>query len=117
MFPHCLFQFEPESFVDSLLGIGIGSSKEEGRALASRLTQMRNERNARAKTTTAKAAPKPKLGGTNPAGDLTFNPMGDDDVMENDEGMQLITAGGGGANRGSGSKNKSKKRKKRKNKR
>ena len=79
---------------------------------------MRNERNARAKTTsTAKAAPGPKLGGANPAGDLTFNAMGEDESMlEGNEGMQLITPGGG-SSRGSGSKNKSKKRKKRKNKR
>lgn len=109
----CTQKFEPESFVDSLLGIGLGSSKGEGKALASRLTEMRSERNARAKTAAAaKKAPAIKIGGSganNPAGQLTFNPMGDGD--SDDDGMRLITAGGG-ISRGSSSTNKSKKKKK-----
>ncbi|KAL3788083.1 hypothetical protein HJC23_008145 [Cyclotella cryptica] len=111
-----LRDFEPESFVDSLLGIGLGSSKGEGKALASRLAQMRKERNDRAKTTTAatkNASPTGSAGGANPAGQLTFNGLGD--ALQSEDGMQLITQGGG---RGVGSKNKSKnKNKKKKNKR
>eukprot|EP00984_Skeletonema_dohrnii_P016352 scaffold7244_cov67-Skeletonema_dohrnii-CCMP3373.AAC.1 len=51
-----LRDFEPESFVDGLLGIGVagGGSSKEGKALEARLTQMRKERTQRAKT-----APKP----------------------------------------------------------
>ena len=103
--------------MDSLLGIGLGSSKGEGKALASRLDQMRKERNDRAKKTTG-ATNKPSTTssarGVNPAGQLTFNGLGED-ALENDDGMQLITPGGG---RGVGSKNKSKnKNKKKKNKR
>jgi hypothetical protein len=106
------YQFEPESFVDSLLGIGLGSSKGEGKALASRLTEMRKERNTRAKATAIKAAPAPKLGGANPAGQLAFNAMGDNE-LSTDEGMQLITPGGGGSG-GSSSKKKSTNKKKKK---
>lgn len=96
-----------------MLGIGLGASKGEGKALASRLTEMRNERNSRAKAATAaaKATAAPKIGGTNnPAGQLTFEGLGND-IMD-DDGMQLITGSGG--NTGSGSKNKSKKKKKKK---
>lgn len=82
--------------------------------MASRLTEMRNERNARAKTAAAKKA-SPKAG-ANVAGQLTFEGLGDD-IMNGDDGMQLITPGGNAGNRGIGSKNKSKKKKKKKNKR
>lgn len=48
-----VFQFEPESFVEGLLGIGAAgggsSGKSEGAILAARLTVMRKERDARAK--------------------------------------------------------------------
>ena len=121
-------QFEPESFVDGLLGIGIaggGAAKEEGRALASRLTEMRKERNERAKTTSATkkkessssggAAGQMTLQGLDGIGDIeamSSEFMGAEDMGE----MELITPGGGdggGSSRGK-SKNKNKKKKKRK---
>ena len=121
LFAACLFskkclvkyKFEPESFIDSLLGIGLGSSKDEGKELALRLSEMRKERNARAKTVT-KTTPIKVGEGVNPAGQLSFNPM--DDEQGGNGSMQLITAGGD-STRGSSSKNKSKKKKKKKNKR
>jgi len=46
-----LRDFDPESFVDGLLGIGIGAAgkQNEGKALAGRLEEMRKDRDARAK--------------------------------------------------------------------
>lgn len=45
-------QFEPESFVDGLLGVGdaggSASSSKDGSVLASRLAEMRKDRDARA---------------------------------------------------------------------
>lgn len=122
-------QFEPESFVDSLIGVGLGgkglmggSSKDEGKALESRLNQMRKEREMRAK----KAASSTKLSEVNtrnisggsdgayiPADQLRFSGM-EDMEDENESEMQLITPGGGA---GSGAKNKNKKKKKKKGKR
>jgi hypothetical protein len=96
-----------------LLGIGIGSSKGEGKALASRLTQMRKERNDRAKAASAvtKSTPATPAGGSNPAGELTFSGLYDD--SDDDEGMQLITPG----DTATKSKSKNKKKKKKNNKR
>lgn len=128
-----LRDFEPESFVDGLLGIGIGggsSSKEEGRALASRLTEMRKERSERAKTTTKTAAKKsegqPTMSMGGPAGQMTMQgldgigsdmegAMGADDMGE----IELITPGGagGGGQKSSSGKSKNKKKKKKKGKR
>lgn len=119
-----LRDFEPESFVDGLLGIGIaggGTSKEEGKALASRLTQMRKERNERAKTASAttakkeKASPSP-MGG---AGQMTLQGLdsmgGDMDAMGADVGeMDIVTPGGGGGGSKKSPKNKKKKKKKNK---
>ena len=57
-------KFEPESFVDGLLGIGVAGGKSgalarnEGAMLASRLVEMRQERERRAQQTKT-AAPKP----------------------------------------------------------
>ena len=80
--------------------------------MASRLTEMRSERNARAKTAAAaKKAPAATIGRTNRAGQLTFNAVGDED-FDDDGGMNLITTGGGGISRGSTTKNKTKKKKK-----
>lgn len=100
--------------MDSLLGIGLGSSKGEGKELASRLTEMRKERNARAKNVTKKE-PMKVVEGPNPVGQLSFNAI-DEDEEGGDDSMQLVTAGGS-SSRGSSSKNKSKKKKKKKNKR
>lgn len=49
-----MLQFDPELFVDGLLGIGAaggkGASSSEGAMLASRLAEMRKERDLRALT-------------------------------------------------------------------
>jgi len=127
-----LEQFEPESFVDGLLGIGVagGGSSKEGQALASRLTQMRKERTDRAKaaststkSTTASPMMSPMGGMDGPAGQMTLQGLEDigsmENMMEEDMGeMQLITAGGAGTGGGkkSSGKSKNKKKKKRKNK-
>ena len=55
-------QFEPEAFVDGLLGIGKaggGKSSNEGAKLAARLEVMRKERDARAKERKSQPAPEP----------------------------------------------------------
>lgn len=115
-------QFEPESFVDGLLGIGVagGGSSKEGKALEARLTQMRNERTQRAKT-----APKPSstpeassMGGGS-AGQMTLQGLENIGSMDMEEGvgeMQMITPGAGGGAGKNKAKNKNKKKKKRKNK-
>mmetsp|Transcript_1852 Transcript_1852/g.4042 ORF Transcript_1852/g.4042 Transcript_1852/m.4042 type:complete len:477 (+) Transcript_1852:303-1733(+) len=126
-----LRDFEPESFVDSLIGVGVGgkglmggSSKDEGKALESRLNQMRKEREMRAK----KAASTTKLsevntrnimdgggGAYSPTGQFRFPEMDDMEDKEESE-MQLITPGEG-AGGGSCGKNKNKRKKKKKGKR
>ena len=67
--------------MDSLLGIGIaggGTSKGEGKALASRLSEMRKESNerAKAKVVTKKkeqaSSPMMGMGGSGPAGQMTL---------------------------------------------
>eukprot|EP00970_Alexandrium_tamarense_P008411 scaffold1593_cov193-Alexandrium_tamarense.AAC.112 len=108
-------QFEPESFVDGLLGIGIavGASKGEGKALANRLSDMRKERSERAK----KATPAPSAAASNnPSGEMTLQGLDNMDMMADDGDMgemQLITPGAG-SSRGK-SNNKKKKKKKKKN--
>jgi hypothetical protein len=76
-----ILQFEPERFVEGLLGIGAaggGSSKSksnEGAILAARLAEMRKQRDARAKVVEKVAAqapvavaatPEPVLANNNP---------------------------------------------------
>mmetsp|Transcript_3634 Transcript_3634/g.8004 ORF Transcript_3634/g.8004 Transcript_3634/m.8004 type:complete len:545 (+) Transcript_3634:153-1787(+) len=127
-----LRDFEPESFVDGLLGIGIaggGTSKSEGQALASRLTQMRKERNDRAKVAaTMEKKEKPASTSAGPAGQMTLQGLdgigGGDMMMDpmDDMGeMELITPGGGGGGAGGSKKaranKKNKKKKKKKGKR
>eukprot|EP00984_Skeletonema_dohrnii_P016350 scaffold7243_cov87-Skeletonema_dohrnii-CCMP3373.AAC.1 len=118
-----LRDFEPESFVDGLLGIGVagGGSSKEGKALEARLTQMRKERTQRAKTapkpSSSPAASASTMGGS--AGEMTL--QGLEDIgsmgMEEDVGeMQMITPGGGAGAGKNKAKNKNKKKKKRKNK-
>lgn len=118
-----LRDFEPEPFVDALLGIGAaggGSSKDEGKVLASRLTEMRKERNDRAKTTASTKKQK-KESPSGPAGQMTLEGlegMGDEmfDAMNDDVAgggeMEIITPGGGGSRKSNKSKNKKKKKKK-----
>ncbi|KAL7442432.1 hypothetical protein ACHAXM_008534 [Skeletonema potamos] len=119
-----LRDFEPESFVDGLLGIGVagGGSSKEGKALASRLTQMRKERSQRAKTTATKppssSSTSSAMGGGlgGPAGQMTLQGLediGNMDMEEEMDEMQLITPGAGAAGK---SKSKNKKKNKRKNK-
>ena len=119
-----LSQFDPESFVDGLLGIGIasgGTSKSEGKALASRLTQMRKERNERAKITAAAAAkkeqqttlsstPRADVGGVSALASLDES---DTTNFLIDDKMELITPGGGGSISQGKSKTKKKKKGKR----
>lgn len=114
----CFAQFEPESFVDGLLGIGIaggGSSKDEGKVLASRLSEMRKERSERSKTM-EKTAPAQPTGQMNLQSlkDIDFSAMEESMATENSN-MELITPGAG-PSRSKKSNNKKKKRK-RKNKR
>ena len=110
--------------MDSLLGIGIaggGTSKGEGKALASRLTQMRKERNERAKTTAVAtkkemmaASSSPGIGG--PAGQMTLQGLeaiGDADFDMSE--MELVAPDGSGVSSRTGKgKNNNKKKKKRK---
>ncbi|KAL9178651.1 hypothetical protein ACHAXT_001989 [Thalassiosira profunda] len=124
-----LRDFEPESFVDGLLGIGVAggsAAKDEGKVLASRLSQMRKERNEQAKKTAAtKKETSPPMGGSmsggGPAGQMTLQGLdgiGDMDMgeMGADVGeMEMITPGAGGGSRKSAKgKTKNKKKKKRK---
>ncbi len=110
-------QFDPESFVDGLLGIGIaggGKSKSEGKALASRLTQMRKERNERAKMTVKKELASSPL--TPGGGGGMMAVPGDSDGIgaENSDtnDVELVIPGGGSVSRGK-PKNKKKKKGKR----
>lgn len=114
-----LAQFEPESFVDGLLGIGIaggGSSKDEGKVLASRLTEMRKERSERSKTM-EKTTPAQPTGQMNLQSlkDIDFSAM-EESVASENSNMELVTPGAS-PSRSKKSNNKKKKKKKRKNKR
>ncbi|KAL7555297.1 hypothetical protein ACHAWF_019000 [Thalassiosira exigua] len=125
-----LRDFEPESFVDGLLGIGVaggGGSKDEGKALASRLTQMRKERSDRARdakkaSTAATDAGKDGSDAAGPAGRMTLQGLdglegGGAEATGGGVGgeVELITAGGGGGGGGArSSRGKSKNKKKRK---
>lgn len=81
-----LRDFNPEQFVDGLLGIGSAggsttpSSANEGAALASRLVDMRKERDERSKAMKKEKASSAKVPagvglGSSAAGDLTFQEM------------------------------------------
>jgi len=114
-----LRDFDPEPFVDGLLGIGSaggaakGSKNDEGKMLAARLQEMRKARDERAKTRKVekKKVAVPEGGGGGPAGELTFEEMDSPD--------SAVPASGGptGVPRKPKNKNKNKKRKKRKGKR
>ena len=61
----CSIQFDPEAFVDGLLGIGEAggsSNKNEGKALANRLDEMRKARDDRAKEMKQKKEKKVPVG-------------------------------------------------------
>lgn len=109
-----LKDFDPESFVDGLLGIGIaggGTSKSEGKALASRLLQMRKERNERAITTKKEPATSPLT----PRADvdsMAILPVESGITSEMVDAMELVVPGGGGIGQGK-PKNKKKKKGKR----
>ena len=107
--------------MDSLLGIGTdgGTPKGEGKALASRLTQMRKERNERAQSTTpakkkemtSPLSPPTAFGG-GPAGEMSLQGL---DEIGGDMGeMELVTPTGGGTNKKKSSNNKKKKKKRKK---
>ena len=106
--------------MDSLLGIGTdgGTSKGEGKALASRLTQMRKERNERAAKTATPAKKEemkplspPTAFGGGPAGEMTLQGLDDRGDMGE---MELVTPSGGGGTSKKKSNNNKKKKKKRK---
>lgn len=111
-----LRDFDPESFVDGLLGIGSagGTGKsDEGKALASRLQDLRRARDARAKSRKADTAASPSmatggggLGG--PAGEMTLQEMDAPPAASSNDGLPKKTSPGGKKN------NNKKKRKKRK---
>jgi hypothetical protein len=80
-----ILQFEPERFVEGLLGIGVaggGSSKSksnEGAILAARLVEMRKERDARDKgkkvaAPAAKPSPQPVMANTPSPNGAAQNP-------------------------------------------
>ena len=107
--------------MDSLLGIGTdgGTSKGEGKALASRLTQMRKERNERAVKTATPAKKKemtsplspPAAFEGGPAGEMTVQGL---DYIGGEMGeMELVTPGGG-TNKKKSNNNKKKKKKRKK---
>lgn len=125
----CYTQFNVESFVDGLLGIGSAggsTNKNEGKMLAQRLDVMRKERDARSKTrsTAAKPAPKvPAMAGLPAEMEMESDLSSFDDggVVEltGDGGEDPTTSVvGGGGGRGGGNprrpKNKKKKRKNKK---
>lgn len=95
-----LRDFDAESFVDSLLGIGTAggksSSKDEGKLLASRLDDMRKERALRSKELSAKMTAKKEE-----------SPVVDFSGKE-------VAAVGARNSRGGGKNNKNKKKKKKK---
>jgi len=115
-----LRDFEPKSFVDGLLGIGVagGGSSKEGKALEARLSEMRKERTQRAKTAPKPSSPSGASPMDGPAGQMTLQGLeniGSMDMEEDVSEMQMITPGAG-ATQNNKAKNKSKKKKKRKNK-
>jgi fused signal recognition particle receptor len=107
-----LRDFDPESFVDGLLGIGAAggsANKDEGKVLAGRLNQMRKARDDRAqqKKTQTKEVPVPVEAGQG-------MPSMDEMQTEMDSVTQATTSPKNSANK---IKNKNKKKKKRKGKR
>lgn len=113
--------------MDSLLGIGIaggGTSKGEGKALASRLSEMRKESNerAKAKSVTKKkeqpSSPMMGMGGSGPAGQMALQGLdsigGDAPNLDMDMSEMEIVTPNGGSGGSSKKKNNKKKKKKRK---
>eukprot|EP00563_Minutocellus_polymorphus_P015574 CAMPEP_0181056734 /NCGR_PEP_ID=MMETSP1070-20121207/19875_1 /TAXON_ID=265543 /ORGANISM="Minutocellus polymorphus, Strain NH13" /LENGTH=550 /DNA_ID=CAMNT_0023136101 /DNA_START=227 /DNA_END=1879 /DNA_ORIENTATION=+ len=111
-----LRDFDPESFVDGLLGIGAagGTGKSgEGKALAGRLQELRKARDERAKARKSEKSQVPAVatvgaGSGGPAGEMTLQEM-------DAPGQQTVTdAGNDGLPKTprSGKKNNSKKKRK-----
>eukprot|EP00553_Chaetoceros_curvisetus_P005020 CAMPEP_0204635430 /NCGR_PEP_ID=MMETSP0717-20131115/31479_1 /ASSEMBLY_ACC=CAM_ASM_000666 /TAXON_ID=230516 /ORGANISM="Chaetoceros curvisetus" /LENGTH=272 /DNA_ID=CAMNT_0051654171 /DNA_START=69 /DNA_END=887 /DNA_ORIENTATION=- len=99
-----LRDFDPETFVDSLLGIGVAGGKgnaDEGKALAGRLEEMRKNRDLRAKE---KKEIEEKV------------PVGAGGIEMNANTMQAMSDNGGntGGSKGNNSKAKRKNKKKKK---
>jgi Signal recognition particle GTPase len=117
-----LRDFDPEAFVDGLLGIGAAggsSDKNEGKALARRLDQMRTARDQRAKE---KKLEEEKAKKKVPMVDSMMDLSGMTNDLETDMDIDLdetlVPSGGGSrANPANKVKNKMKKKKKRKGKR
>lgn len=117
-----LRDFDPEAFVDGLLGIGAAggsSDKNEGKALARRLDQMRMARDQRAKE---KKMEEEKAKKKVPMVDSMMDLSGMTNDLETDMDIDmdeaLVPSGGGSrANPANKVKNKMKKKKKRKGKR
>lgn len=105
-----LRDFDPETFVDSLLGIGkAGGNKGkdsagEGKALASRLEEMRRDRDERAKKASTKSKSVPLTTPSLP--NLDDMPMESNPVLTNNNNARVLSSPGG-------SKKKKKKKKKR----
>mmetsp|Transcript_6482 Transcript_6482/g.12204 ORF Transcript_6482/g.12204 Transcript_6482/m.12204 type:complete len:537 (-) Transcript_6482:594-2204(-) len=115
-----LRDFDPEAFVDGLLGIGAaggGSNKNEGKALARRLDQMRmaRDKRSREKQHQDKDEAKKKIS-ENPKRDISR--MTNDIEIEDDivETLAPSVVGGSSTNPANKIKNQMKKKKKRKNK-
>ena len=110
-----LRDFDPESFVDGLLGIGSagGTGKSgEGKALAGRLQELRKARDERAKSRKADLASSPSMatGGASlggPAGEMTLQEMDAPAAAGSNDGLPKTSRGGK-------KNNNKKKRKKRK---
>lgn len=116
-----LRDFDPEAFVDGLLGIGAAggsSNKDEGKALARRLDQMRTARDKRAKQKKEEEEQQAKKKLQGVAMDFSAMKNSNAEMLEMDELSLLPSGGGGSVNNGSNAankiKNKLKKKKKRK---
>lgn len=116
-------QFEPQVFVDGLLGIGKafgGKSVNEGNELASRLSAMRKERDGQNKNLSTKAGGKvPAFFGSGRSSSVStdekmiYPSMNDDtDVMPITDFQPTGRGTVGGGGRGMGSNKKKKKKNK-----
>lgn len=116
-----LRDFDPEAFVDGLLGIGAaggGSNKNEGKALARRLDQMRMARDKRSKEKQHQdkdeAKKKISVNSKRDISRMTNDIEIEDDI---DETLAPSVVGGSSTNPANKINNQMKKKKKRKNKR
>lgn len=99
-------QFEPEAFVDGLLGIGKAggkSSANEGALLNQRLVQLRKDRDEQAKMAKKAIPAKAAMATAGAAGELTFQEM--------DARPQPTKEVGSGTSKTSNNRNRKKKKK------